>query len=218
MREHPQERHLSSPRQLVSHVVVGAAIACTLTACGAGDAPDGFGQGDGHSDIEIGSSQADGGALVLHFGDEDHVEVTPSVCLGGSGELCDGGIWVFQSEDPGFGPVEEDEVEEAIFALPAGVVVFVEIVAIDDGASLTIGNATLSSPGDDAVLGTSLEGLHVHGVWRAAVSGGAEPSQELRISFRITTNDLGFEDSEELELVLVPTLEHDDEHDDEHDH
>jgi hypothetical protein len=110
---------------------------------------------------------------------------------------------LYSSEDPGFGPLEEAEPEEGVFPLEEGTEVSVEIIAIDAGASLFIGNATLDAAGESAVLGTALEALHVHGEWRLLLPGGQAPAEGYALELRLTTISPLYTASEGLALTLT---------------
>lgn len=182
--------------------IIAAAVVLVLAGCGAGGAPDGF--GEGHSDISIGASDEGGGALVVDYHDADEpIGVSFSSCIGGSGETCEGGVVLYSSEAPGFGPVEEAEPDEGVFPLEEGTEVSIEITAIDDGASFFISEATLDEVGESAVIGIALEGLHVHGEWRLALPGGEEPLAAYTIEFVLTTTSAAYESSEAFTVTLT---------------
>lgn len=189
-------------RKVSWHLLVVVPTLLALAGCGAGGSPDGF--GEGHVDILIGATEEGGGALVVDYHDSDEpIGVSFSSCIGGSGENCDGGVVLYSAEDPGFGAVEEPEPDEGVFPLEEGTEVSIEITAIDAGASLFIGDATLDAVGESAVIGTALEGLHVHGEWRLVLPGGEEPLAEYTVEFMLTTTAPLYESSDAFALTLT---------------
>jgi hypothetical protein len=51
-------------KRTITHGVLSLIVLLAVTGCGAGDPPEGFGEEE-HHDIEVGSSENGGGALVL---------------------------------------------------------------------------------------------------------------------------------------------------------
>jgi hypothetical protein len=188
-------------KKAIRHVFI-VLMVHVLAGCGAGSSPDGF--GEGHVDILIGASEEGGGALVVDYHDADEpIGVSFSSCIGGSGDDCEGGVVLYSSEDPGFGPVEEPEPDEGVFPLEEGTEVSIEITAIDSGASIFIGDTTLDAVGESAVIGTAIEGLHVHGEWRLVLPGGEEPLAAYNVEFMLTTTDALYEASESFAVTLT---------------
>jgi hypothetical protein len=166
-----------------------------------------FGQHAG--DIEIGSSAADGGSLVMEYPFTE----TPIVRVSDSGFP-----GLFTSQDPGFEAVESDG--PGLFVLDSMTEVSIEIIAVDDGVSLFIDNgvdppALLAAPGDSARLGVH-EGtpeLHRHPGYQLLLAGAPDEFAEGNVYFKLknTAGPTGYGDSEVRRLKLsngyLPALE-----------
>ena len=85
-----------------------------------------------HADLLIGSDASGSGNLVIDYPFDER----PLVRVTDSGAP----VGLFTAGDPGFAQVEADEPAESVFTLPAGKEISLEVVAIDDIASLKMDN------------------------------------------------------------------------------
>jgi hypothetical protein len=183
-------------RAALRAAVVSVYVA-SLTACGAGSKPDGFGE-HGHEDMLIASTAAGGGQLTIEYDFTQAVETSESATIGGT--------VLFSATDPGFAVLEEDEPDEGLFVIPEeGVSITVEVTAVDEGASMKLGDAILDAVGESAVLGASHEELHVHPEWGLALPEGVV--EDRTIAFKLTTDAPEFEESESFTVTLTPVEE-----------
>jgi len=141
-------------------------------------------------------STADGsGALTI-----DPAPLIPtyfSACLGGTGDACDGGILVYSGGDPGFKEAAADEATATLFALPDGVTVSLQVIAIDSALSMIFDNGTLNAAGQTLELGTT-PGIHADLQWQLTLPGGAPIGGTHNVTLKLTTTTDGFTDSAEF--------------------
>jgi hypothetical protein len=83
-----------------------------------------------------------------------------------------------------------------------GTPVDVELTAVDAAPDATIsmklGDALLDAPGESALIGVAVEGLHMHPEWLATVPGGAPVDDfTFSLSFRLTTSASEYMPSDE---------------------
>jgi len=117
----------------------------------------------------FGSTAQGSGALTI-----DPVPQIPtyfSACLGGSDANCTGGTSIYIGSDPGFKEADESEATAQLFALPDGVTVSLQVVAIDPALSLKFDNGTLNAAGQSLELGTT-PGIHADLEWQWACLSG----------------------------------------------
>lgn len=185
-----------------ANAIVSGFIVLAIAGCGGvGDPPPGWGE-HLHGDIEIASTEPDGGDLAVEFDFDEVVEVPFSQCFGGTGEDCDGGVLLFSTEEPGFGLLELSEPDESLYALPDDVEIEIEVTGADPEASLFVEGETLQDSGDRASLGITPD-LHAHGSWQIAIAAGEDPAEAYEIRFRLLATD-GFGDSAEYVVRLAP--------------
>ncbi len=168
----------------------------------------------GHGEVVFGSDEEGGGSLETEYEAPDHLDASFDSCLGGEGDHCEGGIAIYSTIDPGFEPLEKDEPDRSFWRLVDDTTVAVEIVAIDEGMSLKLGDTTISEVGESLVLGTTPDLGHTHIEYIIAVPGGTE-SFEKDLSIRLI--DLGETYGPSAPIELNYRRAHGDEHDDEHD-
>ncbi len=199
---HSSGRTLTRCSQLGSVVLIMAGFVASLVVagCGAGPAPQGF--GEGHIDIAVGSSADGGGQLVVDYDIVEAIQLFFNTCLGGSGPDCTGGVVLFSGEDPGFAPIEDAEPAEGIFPLAEGTPVSIELTSKDAETSLFIGGSALNDTGDSTELGTAIEGLHIHGEWRLVLPGGQAPADEYFLGFKMTTTSPAYTESDPFGVML----------------
>jgi hypothetical protein len=141
-------------------------------------------------DILVRSSTSGGGSLVAQFDFASKVPVFQSVCIGGQ---C-----LFSATDPGFRT--PGDTGAGAFPLSPGTSIGLEIVALHAGASVKIGNAVLSAPGQSATLGTALS-LHVHPSWQVTVPQGT--TGDFPVTFRLTSTAAAYAASQPYTLILT---------------
>ncbi|HSQ01278.1 MAG TPA: hypothetical protein VL049_28995 [Candidatus Dormibacteraeota bacterium] len=126
----------------------------------------------------IWSTADGGGALTIDwdFANRDVLQTFKAFCAGGE---C-----LYSTIDPGFMAVDSDP-RAGFFTLAAGTMVSIEIVAIDEQATLKINGVGLAHPGDRTLLG-SAGTLHVHPTWQLTVADGVEG--DFALSFKLTTD------------------------------
>lgn len=145
-----------------------------------------------HTDIEL-LSIADGtGALTSDYDFDRPIRLSDS--LG----FCPGGQCRYVSTNPGFVTPADDA--RGLFALAPGTAVSLEIVAIDDGASVKVGSAILDDPDESVNLG-SAPGLHNHPEWTLILPEGV--SGQYEVSFRLTTTAAAYADSGVFTALLT---------------
>lgn len=163
-----------------------------LVGCGPGSAPPGFYDRVHRGDIVIGATEKGRGALLADYDFSRPVSLSLSASFGG--------VLLYSSTEPGFDLLPFDRPDRRQFALPSGVSVRLEIVAVDPGVQLKLESKTLREPGDFAELGTTPD-LHAHGEWQVVVpEGGASGS--FKLVFRLTSDRPEFSDSPPYEIRL----------------
>ena len=151
----------------------------------------------------FGSTAAGGGALTIEA--VPQVPVYFSACLGGSGAGCTGGTIIYIGSDPGFEEAEEDEAEVPLFALPAGVPVSLEVIAIDPAVTLRFDDGgTLSAVGQSLDLGTTT-GIHADLEWQLALPADAPFDAGHPVTLKLTTTASGYTDSAEFTTIIRPS-------------
>lgn len=195
---------------------VAAAIALCLVFAGGGCGDDGNGSNDDehhgppHTLLRIGSTALAGGKLAPSEVPVAFVEA--AACLGGSGDDCDGGVVLYSGSSPGFNDLDADDPVQPLYVLPEGIDVFVEITAIDPGASLLISGELLDEAGEMAFVNESGH-LHNHPAWQMSAAAGEHPEDK---EIRLRLHADGFDPSDEI-TVVVRHFEEDD-HGDSHAH
>lgn len=175
-------------------------IAAGLAGCGgAGDPPPGYGD-NLHGDLTLASTEEGGGSFAIAYDFDEPVETSFVQCFGGEAPECTGGVRLYAAEDPGFVALGIDSVAEDLYALPDDTEVTLELVAADEGASLSIEGSTLAQPGDQASIGSTPD-LHAHGSWQVAVPGGTEPAESYSLTIRVVAGG-DFEASPEYVVQL----------------
>jgi hypothetical protein len=157
--------------------LVGALLAALLAACGPGPAPPGFGESEHAGDMIVGSTADGGGDLAVEYDFDEPVVVTLSTSIGS--------FILYTASEPGFDLLVRDEPEESFYVLSGGVDVRLEVVEIEPGVQIKIGDAVLDAVGESAELGTTPE-LHLHPEWQLVLPEDAAPG-EYGVSFKLTT-------------------------------
>lgn len=150
----------------------------------------------------FGSTAQDAGALTI-----DAVQQIPtyfSACLGGTGSNCDGGTNIYIGGDPGFKEADASEATAELFALPDGVTLSVQVVAIDPAVSLKFEDGTLNAARQSIELGTT-PGIHADLEWQLGLPGGTPFGPGYAVTLKLTTTSSGFTDSAEFTEVLRPS-------------
>lgn len=151
-----------------------------------------------HSEVAVGSTSAGGGQLIGHydFDAERPLALFFSECLDGTGDSCEGGTVLYSAANPGFADLEMGDMGSSLYTLDDGVTITLEITAIDEGLSITIGDVTLNSPGDSVDLGESPE-FHSDALTQLVAPGGGLPETELSLSFVLRTSAAQYAQSDE---------------------
>lgn len=150
----------------------------------------------------FGSTAQGSGALTI-----DPVPQIPtyfSACLGGSDANCTGGTSIYIGSDPGFKEADESEATAQLFALPDGVTVSLQVVAIDPALSLKFDNGTLNAAGQSLELGTT-PGIHADLEWQLALPGGTPFGPAYPVTLKLTTTSSGFTDSAAFTETVRPS-------------
>ncbi len=174
---------------------------CGALAMGCGD-DDGGGsdpmehEGPPHTLMRIGSTAAGGGALDVN--ESPVAYVVESACLGGTGDECTGGTVLYSGSSPGFNDLDADDPAQPLYILPEGVDVYVEVTAVDPGASLLISGVLLDEAGEMALVNESGH-LHNHPAWQITEDGGVHP-EDREIAIRLHAD--GFASSDEITVTL----------------
>jgi hypothetical protein len=166
----------------------------------------------GHGEIVFGSGEDGGGSIATEYEAPDHLHAAFDTCLGGEGNHCEGGIAIYSTIDPGLEPLGEDEPDHSFWRLVDGTTVAVEIVAIDEGMSLKLGETAISEVGQSLELGTTPELGHTHIEYIIAVPGGTE-SFSRNLSLRLI--DVGETYGPSASIDLSFSRAHEDSHGDE---
>ena len=140
----------------------------------------------------FGSTAPGGGALTIQ-----PLAVIPayfSTCLGGSGDNCAGGSIVYIGSDPGFKEADAMEATATLFALPDGVEMSLQVIAIDPALSLKFDNGTLTAAGQSLELGTT-PGIHADLEWQIFEPASAPFGTPHNVTLQLTTTTNGFTNS-----------------------
>lgn len=178
-----------------ARLFLALAVTASLSACGPGDKPKGFGRGaDRGFDVFLGADSSEGGALGLDYDFSAAVAAPLSVSANGSN--------LFVAVDPGFNPITADE--PGFFAVADGTEVTIVVTAVDPGVSMKLNGSLLAAAGDAAVLGV-VPDTHVHPEWQVMLAEDAALEQRT-ITFKATAPP-PYTDSPEYTLILAPTFE-----------
>lgn len=185
-------------------VVAALAAGCTESDL---DAPEptptpGEHHGPPHSIMQVGSTEHDGGQLVVN--EVPIAYVVASACLGGTGDECTGGTVAYTGDSPGFNDVRDDDQSATFNKLPDGTTVSIEIISVEADSSVLVSGVLLDTAAETAVVNTSPE-LHNHPTWQIVAPGGTAPAAK-QISFRLHAE--GFESSDEITVTIEEFDEH----------
>lgn len=148
-----------------------------------------------HTDFAVASTGAGSGRLASDF------DTTAKVFLPAS--FCGGGQCLYSAADPGFVAANGDRPQASLYALKSGTAVTFEVVEIDTGVSVKIGDVTLRNAGQTQRLGNA-PGLHVHPSWQLILPSGVVGDYE--IAFRLKGSG-GYLDSEVFRLTFTNRTE-----------
>ncbi len=156
----------------------------------------------GQEDL-FGSAVQGSGALTINA--LPQVPVYFSTCLGGTGASCDGGSIVYIGSDPGFKEADTDDPSFPLFALPAGVTVGLEVIAIDPALSLMFeAGDTLTTAGQSIELGTT-PGIHADLEWQLLLPADAPFDAGHPVTLKLTTTTNGYTDSTQFTVTIRPS-------------
>jgi len=143
----------------------------------------------------LGSTASQSGALGLSYDFTAKVVVTPDISLGG--------MTLYSNILPGIEWLQEDQASPPLYALKVGTPFSLEIVALDPGASMMVGDTTLDTPGESAFVAntTNVAGDHFHPQWQLLLADGV--TGDYALSFRITTTAKAYTASATYTLVIT---------------
>lgn len=156
-----------------------------------------------HDELLIGSDADGSGSLKAEFELDEPIALPFSTCVGGTGELCTGGVQVFSIANPGFDTLEDSEPEHSHFVLPDGLAVNLAVESIDPGLTVQLNAVNLT---EGSVVRLGEVPFHADPLPSIAIDGGEEPAGEFRFSFHFTAPSYG--DSPTYTLTFVPGDEH----------
>lgn len=171
---------------------VAAALAF-VGGCGFGDKPDL--PPIYPEDLVVGSSQPEDGALSLFFDFAEQVPLTRSATLGP--------LVLYSNIDPAFDGLTVDDPDVPLYVLASEIPLTVELVSIDEGATVRFDDTVLSAPGDVAEFAMG-PGGHFHPEWRVTAPEGSLPEPH-RVSFRVGDASGRYGSSTTYTLTLVVT-------------
>lgn len=119
-------------------------------------------------------------------------------CLASSDPNCVGGTLVYVGNDPGFKEADDMEADpgHSLYALPDGVAVTLQVMAIDPMLSLVFDAGTLNAKDQALLLGTT-PGIHADLQWQLSLPAG-QPVVGHHVTLKLTTTTSGFTDSVEF--------------------
>jgi uncharacterized repeat protein (TIGR04052 family) len=179
-----------------------------------------------HGEIFVGSTQQGGGKLIADIQFPGALGLFLNECIDGEGEHCDGGTLLYSAVTPGVEPLAEEDPEASKFKLDEAASVSLEITNIEaeiDGAavSVQIEDQIADAVGEALQLGAG--DFHADITTQLLIPGGDHHNlDELRLSFRLTTDSEAYEASDEFGVRFVALDEeggghHDDDDDHERD-
>ena len=137
-------------------------------------------------------SMVDGGGALAVTGPDEPIVVDLIFCSGGE---C-----LYENAETSFHTPEDDVLSPASFALTPGTAVAIEIVSIDEGVSIKVGDTKLEQPGDTANLGTAPT-LHADPL--VQVNAGQGETGQWNLAFRIKTTSAAYAASDPVAMVLT---------------
>jgi len=133
------------------------------------------------------------------------VHLATAQCLGGSGDDCAGGSWVFSATKPALMGLT-DRAGSRLVGLPDGAAVELEITtAIAPGASLQIGDVVLDSLGDRVTLGAA-PNLYRDVEWRLLWPADQRLPRHVTLWFKLIADQAALRPSQPIAVVLLPSL------------
>jgi hypothetical protein len=141
---------------------------------------------------EIRSTEESGGALAVTGGPHGAVVVTLT--------FCNGGDCLYENAETTIHTPEDALSSPPRFALTSGTRVALEIVDLDDGASIKAGGNNLDRPAETAILGTA-PALHVQPTLQVTTADGIVG--DWHVWLRFTDPDDVYASSDVIELVLT---------------
>ncbi len=144
-------------------------------------------------EMMLGSTVDQGGALALSYDFTDIVAVSPDVTLGGTtlyDTLFPGIEWLQTAAPP-------------LYVLQVGTPFSLQIVSIDAGAAVMVGDKTLNAAGQSAFVAntTNIPGDHFHPQWELLLPAGM--MGEYSVSFKLTTTSPLYASSDTYTLLVT---------------
>lgn len=140
-------------------------------------------------ELAVYSTTSGGGQFVLDGLPDGLVPLTPSFCAAG---LC---LW--SGTDPGF--ITPATAPAGLFPLKGSTGVRLEIVSIESGAAVKVGNTVLDAAGESTTLG-SAPNLHVHPSWQVTLPSGTEGQR--KVTLRVASTNGSYAASASRTLTL----------------
>ena len=141
---------------------------------------------------EVRSTQSGGGTLAVTGVPDEPVVVTLT--------FCDGGECLFENAEASIHTPEEDLPSPALFALPAGTQLALEMVSLDANVSIKAGGTKLDQPRETASLGTA-PSLHAEPTLQVTAPSGV--FGHWHVAFRFSNPDGAYASSEVIEIELT---------------
>lgn len=172
-------------------VAVSIALATAAAGCGFGDKPEL--PPVLPEELQVGSSEPGGGDIGVLYDFAAPVALSRSAVLGS--------FVLYTAIDPSFDGLVEAKPNAPLYPFPGEVSLVLEVIAVDPGAELRIGDVVLGAAGDQAVISVA-PGSHLHPEWRVTAPEGTTPEPH-RFTFRLSDPEGFFGATETYELSLV---------------
>lgn len=142
--------------------------------------------------FEVRSSAPDGGTLSIGPPPDGKFEMVQTVCSAGQ---C-----TYANNELAFLTPATDLPAQSLFALKAGTLIRIELVAADPGVSLQLGASRLDASGESAVMGRATT-MHAH--ISSVATGPAGQLRDWNLTVRLTTGARGYASSVPISLTLT---------------
>lgn len=142
--------------------------------------------------FEVRSTEIGGGTLAVTGGPDGAVAVGLV--------FCGGGECLYEDAETTIHAPEENLASPSLFALAAGTQLTLEIVTLDEGVSIKLGDGKLDQVGDAATLGTTPE-LHAEPILQVTTAPGVVG--EWHVAVRVGNPAATYAESDVIEIVLT---------------